>query len=154
MRRLLEGVLADIALADGERPALRASCLIEEGHPDFEGHFDAHAVFAACSQFEMLEALARAGFDPGLTFVGAPRVKFLGIIDPGTPLEVELTEGAPGTAPDAAPGPRVGTPGTDFDFSISRNGKVVTRGKIRLVRVAYAGAARRDASARTASDLQ
>lgn len=145
MRRVLDGVLADVTREEGARTTLRASCLVEAGHPDFDGHFDMRPVLAACSQFEMLEALARVGLDPRLTFTAAPRVKFLGIIDPGSSIEVELA---------GAPGEDEGTDRPEFDFSISRNGKVVTRGKIRFARVAHAGQPGRDPSARPAPDVQ
>ena len=81
MMPLIPGVLARI---EGEGPLdCLASCVVGADHPDYQGHFDERPVLPACSQFELLEAIARVRFGNELRFAGVPRCKFLGIVSPG-----------------------------------------------------------------------
>ncbi|MCA2960880.1 MAG: hypothetical protein IOD12_11545 [Silvanigrellales bacterium] len=117
LRALLPGIDASFDFVDETR--CRAVCVIGLNHPDYDGHFDERPVLPACSQFELLEAVARVAFNEALRFAGVPRCKFLGIISPGDTLTVDLVR----AAEDA----------TAFDFSIlSEGGGPCARGKIRF----------------------
>lgn len=111
---LLPGVVATVERIDAG--SCRAACMIGIDHPDYEGHFDERPVLPACSQFELLEAIARAAFDDALRFAGAPRCKFLGIISPGDTLTVELA--------------RTPQEDTAYEFSIQSQGGPCARGKV------------------------
>jgi len=114
---LLEGVDARLAL---DNDALRASAevVVSVSHPDYRGHFDERPVLPACSQFEIVEALAREAFSGTLRLAAVPRAKFLGIIEPGAAFSVEVVRAHPDDL--------------DFTYSLHAKGKVYSRGKIRF----------------------
>ena len=56
---------------------VRASVEILASHPDYSGHFPERPVLPASSQFEIIEAVARAAFGDALRLVAVPRAKFL-----------------------------------------------------------------------------
>lgn len=113
-RTLLPGIVASLEFVDETRCLV--VCVIGLNHPDYDGHFDERPVLPACSQFELLEAVARVAFNDALRFVGVPRCKFLGIISPGDTLTVDLVRAAEDV--------------TAFDFSILSEGGPCARGKI------------------------
>ncbi len=130
MEKLCEGVWVESLHSTDS--GFRAFCVVDPGHPGFEGHFKARPVLPACCQFELLEALVRRAEAPSLTFAGVPRSKFLGIIEPGMRLEVSLSRGRAHAHMHAHPHSELHSE-QEFDFSLSSEGKVFTRGKIVFV---------------------
>lgn len=114
--RLIPGIEA--TLQQVSNIACVAACVVRFDHPDYQGHFDERPVLPACSQFELLEALARAAFGSCLRFAGVPRCKFLGIISPGDVLTVDIVR-----SPNDA---------GLFEFSIVSQGGPRARGEIRF----------------------